>query len=422
MIAVSEITKDLPPRRDDEPPTLRQEIADEILDHLHSSLRRELLVSGSDEASALGRVLDRFGDPGQVARRLWRQAMWSKIMNQRLIVGSTICSMFVSISLVAMTGWLVLQMQRQHREQQQFNLALLEQMAGLMRPATTPPTPRDPNRNNLQIRLTLENQDAPPAKGTQLFVGWLPGIGDDGGAVAIKRPVSIDARGFADCGYVKPGKYEARIVTPWNEQTEVVFTVDSGKDHVESIAIPDRMPPLAKVRFRVKGLPSHHDAPEKVLVIRFFPQDSRSVAGRIWSKGPAEIVGTSRPFLMAVPNAGVWIAEARQNQELTTDIMSGTEEIWPPRFVKSAVWAELDPAQEFELPANRYQTSFSLVQLRYKTDPIQSDWRSGIIADEMSTISLEDYEPVELVAKPGELNEWTISLPAEVAKRFAAEN
>ena len=81
-----DLLADLPEPRDDEPSSLRADIADELADHLQCAFRREVLKDG-DAAAARRRALDRFGDPKQLARRLWRQAMWSRIMRQRIVSG-----------------------------------------------------------------------------------------------------------------------------------------------------------------------------------------------------------------------------------------------------------------------------------------------------------------------------------------------
>src|ERR1700761_5414983 len=79
-----ELLAALPEPRQDEPASLRIDIVDELSDHLHCAFRREVLRDG-DEAAARRRTLDRFGDPKQLARRLWWQAMWSRIMKQRIV-------------------------------------------------------------------------------------------------------------------------------------------------------------------------------------------------------------------------------------------------------------------------------------------------------------------------------------------------
>jgi hypothetical protein len=81
-----DLLADLPAPRDDEPASLRQDILDELSDHLSCAFHRELVKSG-DEQTAKERVLDRFGDPRRIALQLWFQAMWSRIMLQRVSLG-----------------------------------------------------------------------------------------------------------------------------------------------------------------------------------------------------------------------------------------------------------------------------------------------------------------------------------------------
>src|SRR5712691_3616382 len=78
-----DIAGDLPVPRDDEPASLRQDIADELADHLQASFTRELHFT-PEETAAKQTVLDRFGDPRRVARQLWFDAMKEKIMSQRV--------------------------------------------------------------------------------------------------------------------------------------------------------------------------------------------------------------------------------------------------------------------------------------------------------------------------------------------------
>ncbi|MDZ4683693.1 MAG: hypothetical protein SH850_01310, partial [Planctomycetaceae bacterium] len=86
MPASTDLLADLPAPRDDEPSSLRQDILDELSDHLSCAFHRELVKSG-DEQTAQARVLDRFGDPRRIACQLWFQAMWSRIMLQRVSLG-----------------------------------------------------------------------------------------------------------------------------------------------------------------------------------------------------------------------------------------------------------------------------------------------------------------------------------------------
>ena len=56
------LSVELPSPRDDEPASLRDDILDELADHLGCAYRREQL-RGADSATARNRVLQQFGDP-----------------------------------------------------------------------------------------------------------------------------------------------------------------------------------------------------------------------------------------------------------------------------------------------------------------------------------------------------------------------
>ena len=81
-----DISNDLPAPRPDEPPMLRSDILDELHDHLQSSLEHEQ-IQGKGEEAARELVLSRFGNPATIACQLWWDAMWVKIMIQRISLG-----------------------------------------------------------------------------------------------------------------------------------------------------------------------------------------------------------------------------------------------------------------------------------------------------------------------------------------------
>src|SRR5271163_2703485 len=92
----------MPAPRDDEPASLRQDILDELGDHLACAYNRELL-RGANSQLARQRVLELFGDPAAVARRLWLDAMKGKIMAQRVLITSCLAVALACISLVGLS-------------------------------------------------------------------------------------------------------------------------------------------------------------------------------------------------------------------------------------------------------------------------------------------------------------------------------
>lgn len=79
----TDVLADLPAPFDGEPESVRKDIADELADHLACAYRRELLLT-VDEQAARQNVFNKFGDPRRIARQLWFQALWGRIMLAKL--------------------------------------------------------------------------------------------------------------------------------------------------------------------------------------------------------------------------------------------------------------------------------------------------------------------------------------------------
>ncbi len=77
---------------------MRQDILDELADHLGCAYNRELL-RGANPVEARRRVMERFGNPAAVARRLWFDAMKGKIMAQRVMIVTCLVVTLASLSL-----------------------------------------------------------------------------------------------------------------------------------------------------------------------------------------------------------------------------------------------------------------------------------------------------------------------------------
>jgi hypothetical protein len=425
MLETGEITKSLPSPRDDEPASLRQDIVDEIRDHIQCSLRRELLVGRGDETQARQRVLDKFGNPHLVARRLWFQAMWSKIMTQRLVIGSLVCSMAVSITLVVMVGLMLGQMNEQHRDQQReqqvFNAALIEKIGSMMVPPATA-APRDPNWNHLQIKVTVGTKDGPPATGVQIHINRWPRIGENlpKDTYEDRRLIIVDHSGVADCGDVQPGAYHILVITASNESTMMNFTVKPGTDHLECITVPASLPELTKVSLEVEEIMPGPKL-KRMVVARFYSLD-REVAGQSWSvtedkhDGYRDILGGSTLLVAIDTDRRPWVAEIRKD----------TAESWSKlpltTLVARASWSPLDSTKQFDLPTNQYGLSFIGIPLREDLPFGGPTWRSAIGSSFCHVVDDRghtDWQSQKFTAKSAEANLWRIHIPNDVIEHQA---
>ena len=234
----NELSARLPPSRDDEPPSLRQDILDELADHLACAKHREMLTT-NDEAKAEQRVLDKFGDPREVARKLWFQAMWSRIMSQRWLLSGT--GVLVAICL-CLTGTVLWQMQHQRAamaEQQRLIAETLAQMARLSEAKAneSPQPPPAPTPSSIKVKLAFDKPDSPPAVG---FLVSLKRLGVDN---QFGPEVLSDDQGMVDFGYFEPAKYAIVVSTNSRDRKlETQFTLPLSTAHIEQVTCPASVP------------------------------------------------------------------------------------------------------------------------------------------------------------------------------------
>jgi hypothetical protein len=249
---------ELPAPRDDEPPQLRQDIHDELADHLESAMERELRQS-TDEGAARERVLERFGDPRRVARKLWQDAMWEKLMSQRILIGMAGMIMAASFGMFWMT-WTIAQQGRE------MNAALL---ARLDRIEQQPVTTNTPEWNPASVQLATASGEPLPAGFKVQFVSK---------DFQLEQPV--DAKGRVNLGLQRPGSCIVGVSAPWGEVTQDDNTpIRAGEPYAPRIVCPTA-PDLADAPLELHW-PEGLDSPDIWLACSIQPK-SRSFAGRDW--------------------------------------------------------------------------------------------------------------------------------------------
>ena len=238
-----------PTPRADEPRGLRQDIVDELVDHLACSANRELL-RGADPATARARALACFGDPAAVARRLWLDAMKGRIMAQRVVIGTCVLVTAASLSLVGLVWQQSIWAQRiaadqaaraQAREQEMLNE--LRDMSEAIR------HPRSPDRNPVRFKLTEETADGPPVAGAWIELTRLHELP----ATEIQR--ESDREGVADFGPISPGEYRFEVWRRWADgelSASGELNVQAGSDVTAAVRVPKIPPPKVGVSVRWK--------------------------------------------------------------------------------------------------------------------------------------------------------------------------
>jgi hypothetical protein len=256
----------LPPPRDDDPPGVRQDIVDELADHLACAYNRERL-RGSDAIEAQKRVIQRFGDPAAVARRLWLDAIGGKIMTQRVLVATCLVVTFASLALAGAMWHLGSQIQResarataeairamtlQSEKAQSSQQEMLKQLRAMSEAVQST---RSFDWNPVSFQLTEETPDGPPAVGFQVTLTSQAAEAGKGGLRFTTR-VS-DRSGIADFGVVHPGQYSYEITKSWDQSTVRTsgfiysFIVEPGSQTKQKIVCPQT--PLQRLPVRVRA-------------------------------------------------------------------------------------------------------------------------------------------------------------------------
>ena len=201
----------LPPPSDDEPASLRQDILDELGDHLACAYNRELL-RGANTQLAKQRVLERFGDPAAVARRLWLDAMKGKMMAQRVLIAT--CLM-VTLACLSLVGLVWVQFTRAAAQTNEVNRKLSEALAQsqianetmlktLSDMSAAIRNPRSPDWNPVTIKVTEDTAGGPPVVGCFVSLSR-----SDQNNQSINR--TTGQSGAADFGLLHPGTYSFRV-------------------------------------------------------------------------------------------------------------------------------------------------------------------------------------------------------------------
>lgn len=246
-----DLAGELPPLRDDEPPTLRQDILDELSDHLTCALHRELL-GGHDESGARRRVLERFGNVRRLARQLWWAAMKEKIMAQRILLIVMVLVAAACLGACGMT-WRALEQSRAStaaflKQQNAQFTQLLEssrtQQAALLKQMTEQlarqdrlgqvPAVRSPEWNPLAVKLLTDA--AAPEPVSRALVKLSGRAFQDAEDVTLVE--TTDSDGAADFGMVRPGRYYVNVEHPWGESLSQPITVRPGTAPVLEIVCP----------------------------------------------------------------------------------------------------------------------------------------------------------------------------------------
>jgi len=338
-----DLLADLPPPRDDEPPSLRADIADELVDHLQCAYRREMLKDGDDE-SAQQRVLDRFGDPKKLARRLWWQSMWSRMMGKWILSGLQWLVSLVAVVLVGAVLWQQSQMlaelrtaKQEEQSQRQALTAALDQLraqsvsprvspyaAGAPIPMDgeavyeppriyeapriqgnsdpdglpdldgpyvggIPPAPPDPQvapadeRRSLTVRFVLEKDDGPPVSPEKVSLNGNPGSWT--GTAEDERHIPLYDNHDVIFRSLEPGRYELKIRLADGQHCTRPVLIRDDSPHELTIVCPS---PREKATVLVSMPPLPADLHDAASEVNYWIQPQSLVLGELAWQPPSD--------------------------------------------------------------------------------------------------------------------------------------
>lgn len=371
MLSRDDFAAELPPPRDDEPATLRQDIVDELEDHLQCGLRRELLTNPTDHGTAYQRVLNRFGNPAAIARQLWFDALKENVMSQRITTVAIILLTLLCGGLFLFT-WQSQTANRELIQQQQATMAEFVQNLKDLRDSAAITQPTEWNR--LTVRCVYDKSGGEPVAGAKLnLTSHSEGTRD-------MPPLTETARtdGSVDFGKLRYGQYTLRVDVQDKLTLSQIVSIRVGQDAEleiicprpdakasltvrlnSDVPIPEDLSPNLWFGFSAKVVPAEEshvwttqetgdlDEPFFFIVIR---PDGHSVVS---------LLSTQRPDWFRYEE----ISQNPNSETSATDAMSRWSQ-YRITYAPDAPWSET-----VQLPPGKYELSPASVYWTDPTDP-----------------------------------------------------
>ena len=283
-MSTHDLSAKLPPPHDEEPAQLRSDILDELRDHLSCAVDRERQRLGlsdkpGDAVTIWQAVLERFGDPSALARRLWFDAMKGRLMTQRVLLGAVA----VLATLLVVGGWrMTTTLSAVVDQNQKATAAILERMG---KEAPSAATAVSPEWISVKYRLVQGTTDGPPIVGKQVNLSQ-QAEGEGRGRLNQMSEIT-NAEGVADFGLLPYGTYGFAIESSAGLLSESI-TLRPGRPIDLRIVVPDE-PKTAELKFeyaapewKTWGMTKQFDSFAPCLMVRFRPAENTPLDGRYW--------------------------------------------------------------------------------------------------------------------------------------------
>ena len=313
-----------PTRHPREPGGLRQDILDEIADHLASAAEREAERSNDDEETVWRRVLERFGNPDAIARKLWWDQMRETIMREWIQTGVMIVAaaavvvgvvfmgvmmarvgtaneaMQAAMKQVAASNEAVLQAMA---EQRKGNEAMLKSLTGIQGGGGDQAATLE--LSTIDIVVRRGTPEGPPAREVRVR---MQGKGPGDSSLSVQG--ELDASGRASFQRLYQGAYYFSFEDPQSRLfSEKTITLFAGKGAGEYVIVaPDVAPRPIHIDW---GLPVYARDDEQL--IGTVLEASWSHDGFEWTSMTGVLIGhgETRAFSEAAAGLKTWQDAAR---------------------------------------------------------------------------------------------------------------
>ena len=428
----TDISAELPAPRDDEPEALRSDIVDELTDHLNCAYQREVHSKDVADPRAVEQcVLDRFGNPARVARRLWWDAMKERIVSQRIMTAALVVLAVAGAGMFLAT-WQTLGSVRTYlADSQELNAALVEKLESLS--STAPAEVTNYDWCKLRLKLVIDAPDGPPAAGLTTTLQKLAGgVQTDIGKSYPYTTQESDENGMADYSPVPYGSYYVTVQTDEGHLLKKEIVIRPGNDLDLTIVCPHQIP-TGDVALTV----SHEGVtlPESIegevwTLCRIYQQNfflwGQSVGMASDLEYGGTMLGDDRWLLweyetvLASPDGELFAVEWPSKPFVVPE--GGAPGIWPQYQLdeKFSIAKELTPLANLTLPVGQYTTDAELVVLQptpeegqAKTWRVLNDEERAAVTFESATdgsglVTLVPSNPLTINAQS--IAEWSFEL------------
>lgn len=367
-MSTPDLSAKLPPPHDDEPAQLRSDILDELQDHLNCAAERErrrlqLSDQPADQASVWTAVIERFGDPSALARRLWLDAMKGRIMTQRVLIGMV----GLLTVLVGVLVWRSFFYVPQPLIDERAMAAMIERVR---KEVATTPAVTSQEWVPVKYRLVLGAEAGPAVVGQAVNLRQNAQAQNSVGRLGDMKEVT-NSEGVVDFGLLPYGSYSFWIDTQFGRLFEVM-SVRPGRPIDSLIVIPDAQK-TQRVQFEysepdwkswgwVEGPPPGSDF---ALMIDWYSEKSVSIGGHKWQNNASQGSALLRPD--GLHSIGEYPDEPSRRLCLSLEPIEEVR-LLPDEVMVTAHWWYNNGGEEKEDPQSRkmYKVYSPVAELGWK--------------------------------------------------------